>query len=111
MTDGKAEYLQLLQKPISRMSTISVIFKGFAATIVAGISMISYATTNLYVLELSFLPVLAFAASDIYYLRLEKQFRFLYKQVQTDTHEIDFSIFRQTLAQILFKQKREYRTV
>lgn len=47
MEEGKKEYLQMLQEPICRMSTISAIFKGFAATIVAGISAISYSTTNI----------------------------------------------------------------
>lgn len=92
MTDGKAEYLQMLQEPICRMSTISAIFKGFAATIVAGISAISYSTTNLWVLGLSFLPVLAFAIMDVYYLTLERKFRFLFDQVRQDNHAIDFSM-------------------
>lgn len=92
MTDGKTEYLQMLQEPICRMSTISAIFKGFAATIVAGISTISYSTTNLWVLGLSFLPVLAFAIMDIYYLKLERKFRFLFDQVRKDNHAIDFSM-------------------
>lgn len=92
MPDGKKEYLQMLQEPICRMSTISAIFKGFAATIVAGISVISYATTNAWILGLSFLPVLAFAVLDIYYLKLERKFRFLFEQVRLDKHEIDFSM-------------------
>lgn len=92
MPDGKREYLQMLQEPICRMSTISAIFKGFAATIVAGISVISYATTNAWILGLSFLPVLAFAILDIYYLKLERKFRFLFEQVRLDKHEIDFSM-------------------
>ena len=92
MVDGKKEYLQMIQEPICRMSTISAIFKGFAATIVAGISVISYATTNLWVLGLSFLPVLAFAILDVYYLKLERKFRFLFEQVRLDKHDIDFSI-------------------
>ena len=37
MPDGKKEYLQMLQEPICRMSTISAIFKGFAATIDVGV--------------------------------------------------------------------------
>lgn len=41
----KLGYLQLIQEPICRMSTISAIFKGFAATVVAGISMIAYSYT------------------------------------------------------------------
>lgn len=92
MPDGKTEYLQMLQEPICRMSTISAIFKGFAATIVAGISAISYSTTNLWVLGLSFLPVLAFAIMDVYYLKLERKFRFLFDQVRQDNHAIDFSM-------------------
>ena len=92
MPDGKKEYLQMIQEPICRMSTISAIFKGFAATIVAGISTISYATTNLWILGLSFLPVLAFAVLDVYYLKLERKFRFLFDQVRLDKHEIDFSM-------------------
>ena len=92
MEDGKKEYLQMIQEPICRMSTISAIFKGFAATIVAGISVISYSSTNMWVLGLSFLPVLAFAILDVYYLELERKFRFLFDQVRSNKHEIDFSM-------------------
>jgi len=92
MPDGKKEYLQMLQEPICRMSTISAIFKGFAATIVAGISAISYSSTNIWILGLSFLPVLVFAVLDIYYLKLERKFRFLFDQVRLEEHEIDFSM-------------------
>ena len=92
MPDGKKEYLQMLQEPICRMSTISAIFKGFAATIVAGISAISYSSTNIWILGLSFLPVLVFDVLDIYYLKLERKFRFLFDQVRLDEHEIDFSM-------------------
>lgn len=92
LLDGKKEYLQMLQEPICRMSTISAVFKGFAATIVAGISAISYTSTNVWILALSFLPILAFALLDIYYLKMEKKFRFLYDQVRLDKHNIDFSM-------------------
>ncbi len=92
MSEDKRAYLQMLQEPICRMSTISAIFKGFAATIVVGISAISYSTTNVWILGLSFLPVLAFAVLDIYYLKLERKFRFLFDQVRLDQHAIDFSM-------------------
>lgn len=92
MPDGKKEYLQMLQEPICRMSTVSAIFKGFAATIVAGISAISYETTNVWILVLSFLPVFAFAILDVHYLKLERKFRFLFEQVRLDKHEVDFSM-------------------
>ena len=92
MSEDKRVYLQMLQEPICRMSTISAIFKGFAAAIVVGISAISYSTTNIWVLGLSFLPVFAFAILDIYYLKLERKFRFLFDQVCLDKHDVDFSM-------------------
>lgn len=91
-SEDKLGYLQLIQGPICRMSTISAIFKGFAATIVAGIAMISYEEVNVLVLGLSFLPLLAFFALDIYYLKLERKFRLLYNQVVDGIHPIDYSL-------------------
>lgn len=88
----KVSYLQLIQEPICRMSTISSVFKGFSAAIVAGVSMIAYNEINVWILALSFLPVMSFFALDLYYLRLERKFRFLYEQVRLDKHPIDFSL-------------------
>ena len=92
MEDGKIEYLQMIQEPICRMSTISAIFKGFAATIVAGIAALTYCEVNTWVLGLSFVPVVVFAFLDIYYLKIEKKYRFLYEQVRNGAHEVDFSM-------------------
>mgnify|MGYP002517847417 CR=1 FL=1 len=86
MKEGKAEYLQMIQEPICRMSTISAIFKGFAATIVAGIATLTYSDVNTWILLLSFIPVISFAVLDIYYLQLEKKYRYLYEQVRKETH-------------------------
>mgnify|MGYP000792865242 CR=1 FL=1 len=92
MDDNKIAYLQMIQEPIGRMSTASAIFKGFSATIVAGIAALSYGEVNTFILGLSFVPVILFAFLDIYYLRLEKKYRFLYEQVRRDIHEVDFSM-------------------
>lgn len=92
MKEGKTEYLQMVQEPICRMSTVSAIFKGFAASVVAGVSMILYDEIACWILGLSFLPVFSFAVMDIYYLRLERKYRFLFDQIRLDKHEIDFSM-------------------
>ena len=102
MVEGKVEYLQMIQEPICRMSTISAIFKGFAATIVAGIAALSYTDINNWVLALSFVPVLLFLFLDIYYLQLERKYRYLYEQVRSDNHDIDFSM-------VLTKNKKAAR--
>lgn len=92
MKEGKIEYLQMIQEPISRMSTASSIFKGFSATIVSGIAALTYCDLNTVVLVLSFIPVLLFAFLDIYYLKLEKKYRFLFNLVRADKHPVDFSM-------------------
>lgn len=48
----------MIQESICKMSTTVAIFKGFAATIVAGISAISFTDINRAVLELLFVPVI-----------------------------------------------------
>lgn len=92
MKEGKAEYLQMIQEPISRMSTASAIFKGFAATIVSGIAALTYCEVHPTVLALSFVPVILFAFLDVYYLKLEKKYRFLFDQVRKGEHPVDFSM-------------------
>lgn len=85
-------YLQLIQSNIDRMATSSAIFKGFAATIVTGVSTISYAKLNKWILLLSFIPVLCFMMLDIYYLQLERRYRFLYELVRIRDIKIDFDL-------------------
>ena len=92
MDGNRAIYLQMIQEPISRMSTNSAIFKGFAATIVAGIAALSYKEVNSWILGLSFLPVITFLILDVYYLRLERRYRLLYEQVRKGEHPVDFSL-------------------
>ena len=87
--EKKIAYLQMIQEPISRMSTASAIFKGFAATVVAGIAALTYCEVNTWILTLSFVPVLLFLLLDIYYLKLEKRYRYLYEQVRTDIHVVE----------------------
>lgn len=92
LTAEKISYLQMIQEPICRMSTTSAIFKGFAASIVAGVAALTYYEVNTLVLGLSFVPVILFFLLDIYYLRLEKKYRYLYEQVRMGIHVVDFSM-------------------
>lgn len=92
MTEEKRAYLDLIQEPIGRMSTASSIFKGFAATIVTGTAALSYSSINTVLLVISFIPILSFAALDIYYLRLERMYRGLYSDVLNGAHPVDFSL-------------------
>lgn len=92
MEAEKQTYLAMIQEPISRLSTASSVFKGFAATIVTGIAALSYSDISTKLLVLSFVPILSFAALDIYYLRLEKRYRGFYNDILSGKHEVDYSI-------------------
>lgn len=88
----KAIYLQMIQSLIDRMSATSAVFKGFCATIITGISVISFTEINKWVLLLATAPVLCFSILDIYYLQLEKRFRVLFNMVRTEVHKVDFDL-------------------
>ena len=79
LKEGKVEYLQMIQEPICRMSTISAIFKGFAATVVAGIAALPYNEVNTWILGLSFAPVILFRR----YIRRPLPLRICYTQKLT----------------------------
>ena len=92
MKEGKVEYLCMVQEAISRMSTTSGILKGFSATVITGIAAISFTEVNKWVLLLSVFPVVSFFALDVYYLKLERKFRYLFDLIRADKKDIDFSM-------------------
>lgn len=97
MTEEKIDsnritYLQMIQSSIDRMSTTSAVFKGFCATIITGISAISFTEINRWILLLAVLPVLCFLIIDVYYLQLERRYRALYNSVRCGNHKIDFDL-------------------
>ena len=85
-------HLQLYQEPISRMSSISAIFKGFAAAILAGLASASFTDISEWALLIGLIPLLAFLCLDIYYLQLEKKLRYRYKMVALGKDKVDFLI-------------------
>ena len=73
-------YLQMIENIIHRMSEISANIKGFAVTVVAGITALSFADVSFVVLAMSFASVLIFLWLDLYYLGLERKYKYLYEQ-------------------------------
>lgn len=87
--ENRIQYLTLIQNTIDRMANTSSIFKGFAAAIVAGVTA-SSSEEKWYIILLGMLPIFCFAILDIYYLRIERKYRYLYNQVCKGEHEADF---------------------
>ena len=104
--DSKLVYLQLLQEPIGRMSSASALFKGFSATILAGLATASFTEISSWALFLGLLPIIPFLCLDIYYLGIERKLKYRYKMVALDMAKIDFTI------NLSFnkKEKREARS-
>lgn len=92
MDEKGVAYLQMIQGTIDRMSTTSAIYKGFCATIIAGVLAVSFTEINKWILLLAVSPVICFLLIDVYYLQLEKRFRALYNQVRLGEHEINFDL-------------------
>ncbi|MBR6124298.1 hypothetical protein IKQ19_12005 [Candidatus Saccharibacteria bacterium] len=90
--EKKQTYLQMIQEPIGRMSTLSSFFKGFDATTGAAILALSKDDLNVFTLIIGLVLVIFFAIMDITYLRLEKQFRMLYKLVRLDILPVDYDV-------------------
>ncbi len=90
--DSKHVYLQLLQEPIGRMSSMSAIFKGFSAAILAQVVTGSFSNTDSSWVLLGLVPIFFFFCLDVYYFRLEKILRYRFKNVASDQAKIDFSI-------------------
>ncbi len=85
-------HLQLLQEPISRMSSISSIFKGFSAAILAGLASASFTEISKLALLIGLLPILSFLCLDIYYLGLERKLRYQYKMIATGKAPVNFLV-------------------
>ena len=91
-SEEKIIYLGMVQNTIDRMSANSTILKGFAATVVTGISAISFTDISKWVLLISIVPVFSFLTLDLYYLVLERKFRYIYKQICQGNKSVDFSM-------------------
>lgn len=88
----KIAYLQLIQEPIGRMSSIFAIIKGFCITVVSGLLCLFFDKNNYFILIISLFTIVGFLPLDVYYLGLERRYRYLYNLVANNEKDIDFSM-------------------
>lgn len=89
--NSMVSYLTLIQEPISRMSTTASVIKGFAAAVIVGMCSI-IGDADLQVLIFCFIPILCFTLLDAFYLGMERKFKYLFEQVRTGEHPVDFQL-------------------
>lgn len=95
--EDKRFHLQLIENVIERMAKNSFIIKGWTLTALGGLATLFIANQDKKwsydLLILILICTLIFWWHDAYYLKLERQYRALYKIVsEKDPAEIDFSM-------------------
>ncbi len=91
--EAKIKHLEMIQNIVNRLASNSFVFKGWAATVIAGISAFAAKDTNARVMLVALLATALFWLSDAYYLSLERRYRDLYKHVSSlKPDKINFSM-------------------
>ena len=91
--DAKLKHLEFIQAVISRMSTSSFLFKGWAITLAASLSAFGAVKTKAALLAIAAISTLMFWGLDGYYLWLERGFVQLFDAIAAKKpDEIDFSM-------------------
>ena len=87
------QHLDFIQSNIARMNSCSFQMKGWTGTVVAALLAVyaaidshSGATASLFVAS-GFVPLIAFAFLDAYYLKMERVFRKLYNDIITQNKD------------------------
>jgi len=81
------KHLEFVQNVITRMANNSFLLRGWAVTLVAALSALAAQNTNITFVLVAFIPIIAFWILDGYYLRQERLFRELYKDICKKTEE------------------------
>lgn len=91
--EKKLKHLELIQGVINRMAGNLFFLKGWAITIIAGLSGLSAKDTNLTVILIALFLAIIFWVLDGYFLSEERKYRDLYDHVRKlDEKDIDFSM-------------------
>lgn len=91
--DAKLKHLEMIQDIVNRLASNSFVFKGWAATVIAGISAFAAKDTSRRIMLVALLATILFWLSDAYYLSLERRYRDLYQHVANlPNDKINFSM-------------------
>lgn len=91
--DAKLKQLEMIQGIINRMGSNSFMLKSWAVVIVSALFALSANDANGAFIIVAYLPAIVLWGLDGYYLRQERLFRELYKDVAAKQEaDIDFSM-------------------
>ena len=91
--ENRAKHLEMIEGVIERMGNNSFQLKGWAVTLVALVGALSAQGTDKRFFLVAFIPILAFWFLDAFYLKMERKYKILYKNVAAkDEGSIDFNM-------------------
>lgn len=90
--DARVKHLEMIQGVISRLSSHSMLVKGWSVTLVAALFALAGDEANANFVFLVFFPVPLFWALDGFFLWKEREFREIYDHVQECKESVDFSM-------------------
>ena len=90
---NKIKHLEMIENIIERMAKNCFQLKAWTMALVVLIGGLAAKDTERKFIIIAFIPIIVFWLLDTYYLRLERQYRILYKTVtEKRDDEIDFSM-------------------
>jgi hypothetical protein len=91
--ESKLKHLELVQGVINRMAGNSFLLKGWSVTLTSALFALAAKDSNPFFAYLAYFPCATFWTLDGYFLKQERLYRELYKDVAArQSSEIDFSM-------------------
>lgn len=90
---NKVKHLEMIENLIERMAKNCFQLKAWTMALVALIGGLAAKDSERKFIIIAFIPIIVFLLLDTYYLRIERQYRMLYKTITAkDDDKIDFSM-------------------
>ena len=90
---NKVKHLEMIENLIERMAKNCFQLKAWTMALVALIGGLAAKDSERKFIIIAFIPIIVFWLLDTYYLRIERQYRMLYKTITAkDDDKIDFSM-------------------
>lgn len=90
--EARMKHLEMIQGIISRLSSHSIVVKGWSVTLVAALFALAADKADVNFVLLAYFPVALFWALDGFFLWEEKRFREVYDHVRGRSEEVDFAM-------------------
>ena len=86
--ESRIRYLEAIQRVIDRLSNTSFILKGWAVSLVAGLTALAASGANQGYVLVAYIPTVVFWLLDAYFLMMERQYRQFFEENMDLSREV-----------------------